>query len=1056
MSVDVGSAKGYLDLDISGFLSGLRSAQNEADSASKNIATKIGGNLSNIGKGLTSAGTTLTKNVTVPLLGIGAAGIKVATDFEKGMSEVRAISGATGKDFDALKDKAIELGADTAFSAGAVAEAMTEMAKAGWNSQQIIDGMSGVLAAAAASGEGLASVSTIVADTITGFGMAASDSTKVADLLTQAANSGTIGITDLGESFKYIAPVAGAMGFSIEDVTTAISAMSMAGIKGSQAGTSLRTILTNMVKPTDDMAWVMERLNISITNNDGSMKSLDDVIANLRTSFEGLTEAEKAEYAATLAGKEGMSGLLSILNLTEEEYNAVAASMDNASGVAEQTASVMQDNLQSKIEQLGGSLESLAIKLADYVLPYIQQFVIWLTSLVDKFTNLDPETQKTILKFAGLAAAAGPVLVVFGKLTGAAGTIFTTFGKIPGAITKLSTGFKGLVTSTKNVFEGFKLAKAGFTALGSSASPLGAALAGITAPMIAIVAVIAIVIAAFVSLWKNNEDFRNKIIAIWNQIKETFSKLFQGIVDRLNALGFDFENIGEVLKAIWEGFCNFLAPIFEGAFQIIADTFDAISGVILGILDIFIGLFTGDWGQMWDGIKGIFSSVWNWIIDTLSAIGKTLLGIFDVILGWFGTSWSECWNAIKTFFVNIWNGIATWFQNALNSIAEFFTNLWNGIVSFFSGVWEGIKNVVQVAIMFIVELIKAWFNLVTLPFRFIWENCKETIISIWESIKSAVSNALNAISVFISNVWNSIKAFLMPILTGIANFISATWNNIKTGISNVINAIKTFITNTFNSIKTFISNVWNGIKNTAVNIWNGIKNAITGPINTAKTIISNVINSIKNIISNGFNAAKNTVTNVFNSIKNTISNILNSAKNIVSNAINKIKSFFNFKWSLPKLKMPHFSIKGSFSLSPPSVPKLAIDWYKKAMSGGMILNSPTIFGYDPTSGQFLGGGEAGSETVVGTSSLMNMIRKAVADAIKPIIAVTYQLAKASNELGYVTYNSFAKQAHIFEKVAASGVTSSGDTFNFYSPNAIDEIEAAKQMKKAKRDLAEGF
>ena len=243
MAVDVGSAVGYLDLDISGFLAGLKSAQSEADKQSKNIATTIGNNISGVGKSLSSVGTTLTKNVTVPLTAVGVAGLKVATDFEKGMSEVKAISGATGKDFDALRNKAIDLGADTAFSAGEVAAAMTEMAKAGWNSQQIIDGMSGVLSAAAASGEELATVSTIVADAITGFGMEAKDSTRIADLLTQAANSGTIGISDLGESFKYIAPVAGAMGLSVEDVTTALSAMSMAGIKGSQAGTSLRTCL---------------------------------------------------------------------------------------------------------------------------------------------------------------------------------------------------------------------------------------------------------------------------------------------------------------------------------------------------------------------------------------------------------------------------------------------------------------------------------------------------------------------------------------------------------------------------------------------------------------------------------------------------------------------------------------------------------------------------------------------------------------------------------------------------------------------------------------------
>lgn len=1094
MAVDVGSAVGYLDLDISGFLAGLKSAQSEADKQSKNIATTIGNNISGVGKGLSSVGTTLTKNVTVPLTAVGVAGLKVATDFEKGMSEVKAISGATGKDFDALRNKAIELGADTAFSANEVAAAMTEMAKAGWSSEQIIDGMGGVLSAAAASGEELAAVSTIVADAITGFGMEAKDSTRIADLLTQAANSGTIGISDLGESFKYIAPVAGAMGLSVEDVTTALSAMSMAGIKGSQAGTSLRTMLTRMVKPTDAVAVAMDELGISVTNQDGSMKSLDDIVSNLRTSFDGLTESEKAKYAATLAGQEGMAGMLSLLNLTEEEYNEIAKSMDNAGGVAEKTAAIMQDNLQSKVEQLGGSLESLAIKLADYVIPYLQKFVEWLTGLVDKFTNLNPETQKTILKFAAIVAAAGPVLAVLGKLVTGVGGFITTLGKIPGAVTKVKTGFTALTTGLKNVGEGFKLAKAGYAGLATSAggagTKIGAAMAGISASCLAVVAVIALVVAAFVSLWKNNEEFRNKITAIWDQVKATFEKLTSGIVERLNKLGFDFENIGEVLKAIWKGFCDFLAPIFEGVFQNIANTFDTFVNVFFGIWDFFHALFTGDWEGCWNAIKSIFESIWNGIKDWFTNILNVIKGVFDVVLGWFGTSWSECWNSIKTFFVNIWTSISTWFQNTLNSIVTFFTNtwtnvstffqnLWNGIVSFLQNAWETIKNVVQVGIMFIVELFNAAFQLITLPFRFIWENCKETIMSIWESIKTTISNALTAIQTTISNVWNAVKTFFTPVWTSISTFVSTTWNNIKNTITTVINAISSVISSIFNAIKTTITNIWNSIKTTITNIvnsvkttvtnvfnaikttattvWNGIKTAITTPINAAKTTITNVVNSIKSTISNGFNAAKNTVTNVFNSIKNSISNVMNSAKTAVQNAINNIKSKFNFSWSLPKLKMPHPKISGSFSLNPPSVPKFSIEWYKKAMNGGMILNGATIFGMD-SKGNFLGGGEAGSETIVGTASLMSMIKKAVNDAIVPLIAAGREIARASAELGYVTYNGFTKLKEAKEKQGGTGQRDDGggDTFNFYSPKAIDEIEAAKQLKKTKRELAEGF
>ena len=949
MSVNVGSAVGYLDLDISGFLAGLKQANNEADSQTKSIASKVGSNLSGLGKTLTSAGTTLTKNVTVPLLGISAAGLKVAVDFEKGMSEVKAISGATGKQFDALKEKAIELGGSTAFSANEVADAMTEMAKAGWGSQQIIDGMGGVLDAAAASGENLSTVSTIVADSITGFGLAAKDSTRVADLLTQAANSGTIGITDLGESFKYIAPVAGSMGLSIEDVTTAIAAMSKAGIKGSQAGTSLRGVLTRMVKPTDQVAAAMDNLGIVLTNDNGTFKSLDTIVSEMRGSFSGLTDEQKTYYAAVLAGQEGMSGLLSLLNLTQEEYDEIAASMDNAGGVAAETAEIMQANLASKVEQLLGSLESLAIKLADLVIPYLQKFVEWSTKLVEAFTALNPETQKTILKFAGLVVAAGPVLTVVGKVTSAVGGLFTAFGKLSG---------------------GFHAVAAGGQAGAGMLAKFGGALAGITAPIVAVIAVVAVLAAAFVSLWKNNEEFRDKMKEIWGQVTETFSGFAQGIVDRLNSLGFDFKSITEVLSAVWTGFCNLLAPVFQGAFQFVANTLATISSVILGVLDVFIAIFQGNWQGAWNAIKGIFESIWNGIVAFFQNIGSTLVGILNVVCGWFGTTWSATWNSIQTFFIMIWNAIVAWFQNTLNSISEFFTNTWTSVSSFFQGVW-----------------------------------------------------------------------------TGILSFITTTLNTIKTKVTYIFNAVKTVITNIFNSVKT-----------TTTDIWDGIKTSITSSIDAAKTKVQTTINGIKSAILIGLSSAKNIVTSIFESIKTTISNAIETAKTTVSNGIEKLKSFFNFSWSLPSIKLPHFSISGSFSLNPPSIPHFSVSWYKKAMGNGMILDSPTIFGFDPKTGKFLGGGEAGSETVVGTASLLSMIKEAVAEAIGPLIRVSHELARASIELGYVTYNGFAKLKESKEtaRQIRGGDNGSGDTFVFYSPKAIDEIEAAKQMKKTKRELAEGF
>ncbi len=1143
MAVDVGSAVGYLDLDINGFLTSLRSAQSEADKASKNIVTKFGANMQSAGKKLTSAGSTLTKSVTVPIVGLGTAAIKTSSDFESAMSKVSAISGATGTNLNKLNKKAQEMGSKTKFSATEAANAFEYMAMAGWKTEDMLDGIEGVMNLAAASGEGLATTSDIVTDALTAFGLSAKDSGHFADVLAKTSSSANTNVSMLGESFKYVAPVAGALGYSAEDTAIALGLMANAGIKGSQAGTALRSSISRLVKPTDDAAAMMDKYGISLTNTDGTMKPLGEVMNTLREKLGGLSEAEQAQAAATLFGQEAMSGMLAIINASDSDYQSLTDSIYNADGAAQQMSDTMLNNLSGQLTLLKSALEGLAIQFGEILMPYIKQFVGWLQNLVQKLQEMTPEQKEQIVKWAAFAAAIGPVLVVVGKLITGIGGVISAFGKIPAVISS---------------------AKAAFTAV-------SAAIGGISAPVVAVVAVIGVLVAAFVNLWKTNEEFRNNITAIWDGIKAKFEAFGQGIVDRLNALGFDFENFTEVVKAIWDGFCAVLAPVFEGVFNYISIVIGTVLDVITGILDVFIGLFTGNWDQCWNGIKGIFEAVWNGIKDWFTNILNVIKGVFDVVLGWFGTSWDACWNGIKSFFEGIWNGIVSFFTGILtgiqttfttvftaistffttiwNNIKSFFEGIWNGIVSFLTGAWETIKNIVTVGIMFIAELFSAAFELITAPFRFIWENCKTTIMTIWNVIKTTIINALTAIQTVITNVWNAVKTFFTTVWTAISTFVMNIWNTIKTNVTNAINAVKTVITNVFNAVKTTITNIWNAIKttitnvwnaikttittivnaikttitnvwnaikttitnvvngikstvssvfnavkstvssvfnsikSTATSVWNGIKNAITTPINAAKSTVSSVVNSIKSTISSGFNAAKNTVSNVFNSIKSSISNVMNSAKSAVSNAISNIKSKFNFSWSLPKLKMPHPKISGKFSLNPPSVPHFSIDWYKKAMNNAMILNDATIFG--AKGGKLLGGGEAGSEVVSGADTLMKMIREAVAsvfvnmtktiqtyfdvillnirqsnmtlvESIAKLVDISNQFVQASEQLGYVTYNGFSKAREVIEKSNDKPGTGGGDTFIFNSPKAIDEIEAAKQMKQAKRDLAEGF
>ena len=737
---------------------------------------KAGDSITNAGKQISVASAAVT--------GLGVAAVKTAADFDSAMANVAAISGATGDDLQALRDKAREMGEKTKFSASEAADAMSYMAMAGWKTGDMLSGIEGIMNLAAASGEDLATTSDIVTDALTAFGLTAEDSAHFADILAAASSNANTNVSMMGETFKYCAPVAGALGYSAEDVAEAIGLMGNAGIKSTQAGTALRTMMTKLQGELKLSGEALGEVTIQTANADGSMRELSDILADCRTAFSKMSESEAAAAAETLVGKNAMSGFLALMNSAPGDIDKLRNAIDNCDGSAENMAAIMQDNLNGQLTILKSQLEELAISFGEMLMPVIRKVVTAVQGFVDKLNNMDEAQRKTIITIGLVIAALGPFLVILG-------TVISTVGKSMKAYASATKGIKKLMVAVKS----------GTGIFGK----LGTALGGISAPVLAIVAVIAVLVAAFTHLWKTNDGFRENIIATWTQIKETVSNFCQGIVDRLNSLGFEFSSITEVLKAVWDGFCNLLGPVFEGAFRFISDTLSTVLDVILNTVDFFIAVFSGDWEGAWEAVKNIFSSIWNGLVSWFTNILETIKGVLDVALGWIGTSWEQVWTNVKNFFTNIWNGIK--------------------------------------------------------------------------------------------------------------DFISSTINSISTTISNVITGIKTTVNNVFSAIKTTISNIFNGIKDTATSVWNAIKTAITTPIENAKEKVREAINAIK-----GF--------------------------------------FSGLKLELPHIKLPHFSISGSFSLSPPSVPHINIDWYK---SGG-IMAGPTIFGMNGSS--LMAGGEAGKEAIL--------------------------------------------------------------------------------------------
>ena len=897
----------------------LRRLQKEAETTTS-VLSKIdsaGKKMEQVGDNIAGAGKKML-TVTAAITGIGTAAVKTAADFDASMSNVSAISGAVGDDLDALRDKAREMGAKTKFSASEAADAMGYMAMAGWKTTDMLSGIEGVMNLAAASGEDLSTTSDIVTDALTAFGLSAKDSGHFADILAAASSNANTNVSMMGQTFKYTAPIAGALGFSAEDTAEAIGLMANAGIKSTQAGTSLRTIMNSLTGPIDLVGEDLGEVTIQTTNADGSMRDLSDILADCRSAFSLLSESEQANTAEALVGKNAMSGFLALMNAApgdvEKLQTAIATcsdEIDGYNGTAEKMAAVMQDNLQGQITILKSQLQELAISFGEVLMPTIRKIVSSIQGFIDKLNGMDDGTREMVIKIALLVAAIGPFLVVLGTVIAKIGITMQGFVKLAGGIAKL---------------------KASMASGSGIAGKLGAAIGGISGPILAVIGVIALLVAAFVNLWKNNEDFRKQMTAIWGSIKTTIADFVSGVKERLSGLSGTFSTVIGAVKKVWNGFCQVLAPIFVAAFQTIQTVLKTVLGVITGLIDIFIGAFTGNWDQAWTGVKEIFSSVWEGIKGIIGTALGAVRGVADVFLSWFGTNWDQVWTTVKSVFQSIWTSIT----------------------AFLTSAWETIKAVVQTGVMLIGSILSAAFQIITLPFRLIWENCKDQIKSAWNTIKSVVSSALGAIRKVITSVMNAVKSVIISV-----------WNAINSRVSSVLGSIRNVVSTVFGAIKTVASSVWNGIKS-----------IISTVLNAIRFNVSSIFNSVKSSVSSVFNSIKSQATSAWNAVKNAIINPITTAKNKVLSLVSSMKSAFNnMKLSLPHIKLPHFSISGSLSIAPPSVPRLSISWYKE----GGIMDGPTIFGMNGSS--LMAGGEAGPEAILPLKGFYQELNRLLAEKL---------------------------------------------------------------------------
>ncbi|HFD0902010.1 TPA: phage tail tape measure protein [Enterococcus faecium] len=781
------SVEALLKATDSGFVKTFKDAQD----AVKTFEEKSNSMTTAVGKVMQGTGAAMTKYITAPLIGVGVAAAKVGGDFEAQMSRVKAISGATGDTFEQMKQQAIDLGAKTAFSAKESAAGMENLASAGFSAQEIMKAMPGLLDLAAVSGGDVALASENTATALRGFGLEASEAGHVADVFARAAADTNAEVGDMGEALKYVAPVANSMGISLEETAAAIGIMSDAGIKGSQAGTTLRGALSRLARPTKAMQDTMDNLGVSFYDADGKMKPLKTQVELLKKAFEGLTPEQQQNALVTLYGQESLSGMMALIDKGPDSLGKLTKSLKDSDGAADDMARTMQDNMNSSIEQMFGAFESAAIVIQKILAPSIKKVADAISGLVEKFVSAPESTQKLVVAIGAIAIAIGPVLYALGMLVKA-----------------------------------FQTMKVGLGVLGNGISlfkKLGSAIGFLTSPVGLVIAAVALLVVGFIYLWNTSEDFRNFWIGLWEGIKSAVSSAVEWIQNAWKSTGEWFNNLW---KSIKEGADNVWTTIQEAP----GKAADWIKNKWTETKEFF--------SSIWDGIKEAASSAWEGIVNILAPYVIAIKNVFQPMIDFFTNLWSQ----IGSIAGSAWEIIKTAIMGPILLLIDLITGNFNQLKEDASMLWTTLTTNIQNIITTFVDIVVGYYTALKDTVINIWNVLTSTIKDVWNSFTTWIKETTNNIVNSIKQGWNNLKQGTIDLFNNMIQGAKDLWNSFKAWFINLVIGTKDNIIQGWENLKQGTIDTFNNLVSGAQEVWDNLVNAVSDTVDRVTGWFDNLKN----------------------------------------------------------------------------------------------------------------------------------------------------------------------------------------------------------------------